>query len=113
MRCLGVPCRADRGLDLPVRHQSLQAQQILLLVALVGLDEECTLRLAAVSSFLHSWLVLALLVPAGGFTSASGVCDCLYLHALGVELLGGLLLSSCQATLRGKELLLCSGLLHD
>lgn len=113
MRRLGVPRRANRGLDLPVRHESLQAQQILLLVALVGLDEECTLRLATVSSFLHSWLVLALLVPAGGFASTSRVCDCLYLHALGVELLGRLLLSSCQTALRGKELLLSSGLLHD
>ena len=113
MRRLGVPGRANRSLDLPVRCQPLKAKQILLLVALLRLNEEGTFRLAIVSTFLHPWLVLALLVPAGCFGSASRIGNRLYLHSLGVKLLGRLLLSPCQATLRSKELLLRSGLLHD
>lgn len=69
---LRVPRRADCCLDLPVRHQSLKAQQVLLL-ALVCLDEECAFRLGVrrvLPLLCTLCLVLILLVPARCLDSA-------------------------------------------
>lgn len=107
---LGVPCRPDRRLDLPVRHEPLQAQQVLLL-ALVRLNEEGSLRLclSLVVRLLHALgLILILFVPARRLDSAGRLAGGLLLDPLRLYLVG----LGNKSALRGIYLLLIL-LLHD
>lgn len=78
VRHLRVPGRSYRRLNLPVGHKPVEAQEILLL-ALVGLNKECTLCLCLMMCLRHVvGLVLILFVPTRRLNTASRLACSLF-----------------------------------